>query len=234
MVSIDDATIARLSRGGHTFEILVDPDLALRLKRGEDVSVESILASQEIFSDAKKGDRVSGGDLDKVFKSADVLAVAKSIIKHGQLQITTEQRQRFAEERRREIADIISKQGMDPKTKLPHPPQRILNAMSEAKVSIDPFRPARDQVNDILPKIQEVLPISLERIEVAVRVPMELAGRASSEVRKMVPVKSEEWKSDAWTALIEIPAGMQSDIYDKLNNITSGRVEVKIVKEHKI
>ena len=45
----------------------------------------------------------------------------------------------------------------------------------------------------------------------------------------MVPVKKEEWKSDAWLAVIEIPAGMQADIYDKLNKMTSGNVEVKVI-----
>ena len=53
-------------------------------------------------------------------------------------------------------------------------------------------------------------------------------------MRKIAPVKSEEWKNDAWIAVLEIPAGMQADIYESLNKLTAGRVEVKIVKEYKI
>ncbi len=55
-----------------------------------------------------------------------------------------------------------------------------------------------------------------------------------SALREITDVKKEEWTSTAWIALIEIPAGMQADIYDKLNKLTAGRVDVKIVKEHKI
>jgi ribosome maturation protein SDO1 len=234
MVSIEDATLARLSKDGNIFEILVDPDLALKLRKGGDVGIENVLASQEIFSDAKKGDRVSGEDLQKTFHSMDIFKISESIIKHGELQITTEQRNRFAVEKKKAIADIISKQGMDPRTKTPHPPQRILNAMEQAKVNVDPFKPARNQVNEVLKKIQEIIPISLERIEIAVRVPIKLAGKVSSEIRNIALVKKEEWKSEAWIALIEIPAGMQSDVYDSLNKLTSGEVEVKIVNEHKI
>ena len=138
------------------------------------------------------------------------------------------------EEKRNEIASIISKQGIDPKTKLPHPVNRILNAIQEARVRIDPFKPAKDQVKAVLEGIQEVLPISLERIEVAIRVPLEFSGKAGSIIRDITEVKKEEWMSDSWVALIEIPAGLQSDIYSRLNALTSGRVEVKIVKEHKI
>jgi ribosome maturation protein SDO1 len=106
--------------------------------------------------------------------------------------------------------------------------------MKEARVLVDPFKPAKEQVKNVLEKIQEVIPISLERIEVVVRVPIEYAGKANAIVREITEVKKEEWTSTAWIALIEIPAGIQSDIYDRLNKLTGGKVEVKIVKEHKI
>ncbi len=234
MVSVEDATTARMTRDGLHFEILVDPDLALRYKNGEELSMENILASQFVYSDAKKGDKVSDDDLEKVFRTHDMSVIAASILRHGELQLTTDQRRKLTEEKRKQIADIISKQGMDPKTKMPHPPQRIMNAMEQAKVHVDPFRDSKDQLNDVLEKIQEVLPISLEKVEVAVRVPMNYAGKASSAIRSMAPVKSEEWKGDAWMAVIEIPAGMQSEIYDKLNNLTGGTVETKILKENKM
>jgi ribosome maturation protein SDO1 len=234
MVSVEDATTARMTRDGLHFEILVDPDLALRYRHGEDQGIEGILAAQFVYSDAAKGEKVSGEDLKRVFRTQDIFAIAASILRHGELQLTTEQRRHFAEDKRKQIADIISRQGMDPKTRLPHPPHRIMNAMEQAKVQIDPFREAKDQLNDVLKRVQEVLPVSLERVEVAIRVPMSYAGKASSVVRSMAPVKGEEWRSDAWMAVIEIPAGMQSEIYDKLNSITGGTVETKILKEHKV
>jgi ribosome maturation protein SDO1 len=98
MVSVDDATIARLSKGDAHFEILVDPDLALRFRKGESMNIENILAAQDIFSDAKKGERASEEDLKKVFGKADVFTMAASVIRHGELQLTTEQRRRFTEE----------------------------------------------------------------------------------------------------------------------------------------
>ncbi len=40
----------------------------------------------------------------------------------------------------------------------------------------------------------------------AVKVPMEYAGRAASAIRLFAQVKAEEWKGDGWYALLEIPA----------------------------
>jgi ribosome maturation protein SDO1 len=156
--------------------------------------------------------------------------IAEQIMKEGEVQLTTDQRRKLIEEKRKQVADIISKQGVNPKTKLPHPAQRILNAMEEAKVHVDPFKSAEEQVNGVISSLQEILPISIEKVEVAMRVPIQFAGKASSVVRNMAPVKKEEWKSDAWVAVIEIPAGMQSVIYSKLNELTSGQVEVKVLK----
>lgn len=234
MVSLDDAVIARIAKGKDVFEIFVDSKKALELRKGKPYSIENILAVQEVFKDAKKGERASSSDLEREFGTTDILKIAEAIIKEGEIQITTEERRKMVEDKKREIADIISKQGIDPKTKLPHPPQRILNAMKQAHINIDPFRGAKEQVELVLKKIQEILPISIERIELAIKVPVQHAGRVSSVIRALAPVKQEEWKSDAWYALIEIPAGMQSHILEKLNELTGGNVETNIAKRKQV
>lgn len=234
MVSIENATIARISKGNLNFEILVDPNLALDFKKGKDIAIENVLAIQEVFKDSKKGERASKEELEKFFNTSDVFKIADYIINDGEIQLTIEQRRKFIEDKRLQIANLISKHGIDPKTKLPHPVQRILNAMEQAKVNIDAFKSANQQVGNILAKIQIIIPISLERVEIAIKIPIEYAGKANSIIREITPVKKEEWQSNAWYALLEIPAGMQSEIYEKLNKLTVGKAEIKIVKEHKI
>jgi len=230
MVSLDKAVIARIHREGKDFEILVDPDLALEFRKGKPVSVENVLAVRDVFTDAKKGDRPSSEDMQKAFQTTDPVKVAEAILKQGDIQLTTDQRRKLVEEKRKQIAGIISKQGVDPKTRLPHPPQRILNAMDQAKVNVDPFKPAENQVEEVLKKLEPVIPISIERIEIAVKIPLDHAGKAASLIRTFAPIKSEEWKGDGWYALLEIPAGMQAEIYSKLNDLTHGNVDVKVLK----
>ena len=183
MVSVEDAVIARISRKGVNFEILVDPDLALSMRRGAQVNIENVLAVNDILKDSRKGERHTNEDLHKSFGTTDVFAIAEIIIKEGEIQLTTEQRHKMLEDKKKQIADIISKQGLDPKSKLPHPPLRIMNAMEQAHVHVDPFKPAKEQIKIIVEKIQEVLPISLEKIELAIRVPAEYAGKAKPKPR---------------------------------------------------
>ena len=231
MVSVDSAVIARINKDGVHFEILVDSDLALEYRKGKNISLENILAVNEVYKDASSGDRASAEDLQKAFHTTDFLKISEEIIRHGDVQITTEHRRKLTEEKRRQIAETISKQGIDPKTGLPHPPQRILNAMDEAKVHVDPFKPASVQVKAVLEKIEAVLPISMERVEVEIKIPLQFAGKASSAIREIAPVKKENWQADAWVAVIEIPAGLQSDIYTKLNELTHGQAETRLLRK---
>jgi len=228
MVSVEDAVTARIERSGIRFEIMVDPDLALEYRKGKEIPLESILAVREVFKDAGKGERASEEELHKGFRTTDPFRIAGEIIRHGDVQITTEHRRKLLEEKEKQIAETISRQGIDPKTKLPHPPQRIMNAMEEAHVHVDPFRRASDQIEDVLGKIQEILPISMERVEVEIRVPLQFAGKASSAIRAIAPVRKEDWKQDSWVAVIDIPAGMQAEILGKLNELTSGQVQTRV------
>ena len=48
---------------------------------------------------------------------------------------------------------------VDPKTQLPHPVQRILLAMEEGKIKIDEFKDEQLQLDEIIKKLQPLLPI---------------------------------------------------------------------------
>ncbi len=234
MVSVDKAVIAKIKKGNSHFEILVDPEKALEFRKGKDIAIENILAVQEIFKDSHKGERAGSHELENHFNTSDIFQVAREIIKDGEVQLTTEQRRKMVEDKRKQIADIISRQGINPQTKLPHPPARILNAMDEARVQVDPMRPAQEQVNQVLSKIQPIIPIAFEMLEVAIKVPAAAAGRLSSHLRSIATIRKEEWQGEHFYAVIEIPAGMQAEIFKRLNDLTGGKVESKVIRETRI
>ena len=232
MISVEKAVIARLTKSGEKFEILVDPEKAMDLKTGKEVDLEDLLASREIYEDAKKGLRTSNENINKVFGTNDLEKIVHTIIKEGEVQITTEQRKGMLEEKTRAIANIIAKRGVNPQTGLPHPAERILRAMEQAKIRVDLERRVEEQIDDILKTIQTIIPIKFERIQIAIKIPPSFAGKASNVVRSFGTLLKDEWAKDgSYVCLIEIPAGIQQEIYDRLNTLTHGQVEVKIVKK---
>jgi len=55
MIPLEKAVCARLESHGEKFEILVDPDLAVRFRQGEDVPLEEMVAALYVFSNASRG-----------------------------------------------------------------------------------------------------------------------------------------------------------------------------------
>src|ERR671933_1203120 len=141
----DKMTIIRLVLEGDRFELLVKPDPALEYKIGKRFDISSVLVSDEIYSDANKGSRASSEKMMKRFKTIDSSEVARQILTRGELNLTTDQRRRMVEEKKKQIIQYINKSFIDPKTHMPHPPLRIESAIDEARVIIDPYKRAEDQ-----------------------------------------------------------------------------------------
>jgi len=232
MVRLEDAVIARFKTHGKTFEVLVDPELAFKLKQGEkDINMEELLAVEEVFSDASKGDRASAEDLLAVFGTKDVLEVTKKIIEKGDIQITAEQRRRMIEERRKQIVSIISRNAINPQTGAPHPPSRIEKAMEEAGVHIDLHKSLDELVNEVLRAIRPIIPIRFEEVRIAFKIPSQHVGKCMGPLRNFGEIEREEWASDgSWMAIIRMPAGLQNEFYETLNKLTKGEAETRLLK----
>ena len=231
MVSLDEAVIARLKKGEEHFEVLVDPYAAADFIDGKEVDIVQNLAIDAIFKDSKKGTHASDDSLQKNFGTNNISEISKQIIIKGDIQLTTEQRHKMQKNKRNRIIDTISKNAMDPKTKAPHPRQRIELAMEQAGVHIDPFKPVNEQVKVIIEVLRPIIPISMENIRISIKIPAEHIGRAYGTVRNFGSLVREDWQSDgSWIGIIRIPAGMQNDFYDKINDVTKGNVSTKILK----
>jgi len=193
MITLENAVIARLEYFGEHFEILVDPDMAADFKRGKEIELDKILAVEDVFKDARKGDKASEEAMMKAFKTTDPSEVAAFIIKKGHVQLTAHQRKEMQEEKRKKIVATITRESINPQTKLPHPSRRIEIAMEEAKIHVDPFKSVDEQVNTVLKAIRTKIPIRFEKVQVAIRIPGDFTGKVYNIIPEFGKAKKEEW-----------------------------------------
>src|SRR5208283_207956 len=194
-------TTARISKSGEKFEILVKPDLALEYKMGkQQLGVSQLLVIDEVYSDAGKGTHASAEKLQKAFGTEDPLAIAEEIMKHGELQLTTDQRRQLVEDKRKQIVAFIARNCIDPRSATPHPPMRIEQAMNQIKYSIDPFKSADEQAKDVIDELRALIPI---------KILAEFAPKGYGAVKGYGTISKEEWQADgALVAVVEMPAGL--------------------------
>jgi ribosome maturation protein SDO1 len=227
----DKYTTARITKSGEKFEILVKPEPALDYKMGKPTPVSQMLVIDEIYADANKGTHASDEKLQKAFGTTDPLLVAEDIMKHGELQLTTEQRRQLVDDKRKQIVAFVSRNCIDPRTGTPHPPLRIEQAFNQIRLVVDPFKPAEEQAKAVIEELRTLLPIKIDKMKVAVKVFPEHAAKAYGSIKGFGTITKEEWQKDgSLVALVEMPAGLYGSFIDRLGKLTQGTVQTKVLK----
>jgi len=224
-------TTVRLTIEGEHYEILVNPDSALSYKQGRNVEPSAVIAADEVYSDSRKGLRASSEKLKLHFGTDDHAKAALEVLRRGELNLTQEQRKRLTDEKRKAIIAAISKNFVDPRTMLPHPPTRIDQAMQEARVNVDPFQDPNEQMKNVVDSLRTILPLKSEKIRLQVKVAAQYSGQAIGVLKNYGEIIKEDWLADGTlSAIVEIPAGGQPGLLDRLGSTTKGAAQVTVVK----
>ncbi len=220
-------TIARITKGGKHYEVLVDLEEALKVKKGEG-DINSAVLTDTIFHNSKSGERASSEDLKKDFGTDNPLEVAEKIIKQGEVVLTAEYKKEEQEQRYKQVVDFLVKNAVSP-SGVPYTPDRIMTALKEANINIK-NKPIESQINDIIAQLQEILPLKIEMKKIKVTIPAQYTGRAYALINEFK--ESEEWLENGdLTAILNVPAGLIIDFYDKLNGVTHGGALTEEIKE---
>ena len=212
---------ARIKVNGKQFEISVNLDEALKVRTGKG-NIMAALNSQAVYTDLKKGMKASNAELNAAFDTSDIYAIAERIMKKGEIQKDQDYRDAEREKRIKQVVDLIIRNAVDQHAR-PYTAERIRKAIDEVHFSFD-NRPAEQQMSELVVKLATVIPIKVETKRIKLTIP----ARFSAQVYGMLKdyKESEEWLANgSLEAVINIPAGMQIDFYEKLNNITHGAVQ---------
>lgn len=224
--------LIKYQKQGKTFELAVDPDLAIKYKKAGNKDIESLrelLRSEKVFEDVSRGLLASEEDVSNVFKTDNFFEIANKMILEGDIQLTAEYREKLREEKKRRIIQLIHRSAINPKTNTPHPVSRIESAITEAKIKIDEFRKAEDQVQEILSKLKPIIPIRFEEKVLSVQLPLQYAAKLHGLLQSYGKLEKENWLPDgSFLCKLKIPAGISAEVFDELNSKTHGAVHIEI------
>ena len=221
-------TTARIRKNGLDFEILVDLEEALKFKKGENdfLNVEG----DAIFSDVKKGFRAANNDLEIAFGTTDANEIGKIIVKSGELQTDQIHRDEEKDKKIKQVVDFLATNSIDPQSGRPHSIERIKRALEEAHVNIK-NSPIENQINEILDQINKIIPIKVEVKKVKITIPAIHTGKAYGIVNTYK--EKETWLDNGdLEVIVNVPAGIIIDFYDKLNSVTHGSALTEEIKEN--
>lgn len=219
-------TTARIKKGGKGFEVLVDLDEALKFRKGEG-DFNSAVLGDAVFHNLKSGERASVNDLEVNFGTSDFVAIAGKIIKDGEVVRTTESIKSEVDARYKQVVDFLVRNAVSPEGR-PYTPDRIMKALIEAHVNVK-NKPVEAQVSEILEQLSKVLAVKIEMKKARLLVPAVHTGKAYGLVKEFMI--QEDWKNNGdLEVVVEMPAGLIFDFYDKINSATSGSVMSEEIK----
>lgn len=220
--------MARLKTHGQNFEVVIDPDNAVKFRHGEG-GIREALKAEHIYKDAIKGELANEHNMSKIFNTTDALRIAERIIKEGSIQVNDEYKDKLKSENKKRIIEVIMKNAADANTGMPITATRISNAFHEAKVHIDIFKRAEEQIDEVVNKLRPVLPLTFEKKILDIRIPSNNAAKLYGFVNSNSKILDQAWLSDgSWSCKAELSAGMVSGLLDELKSKTHGDVEVKV------
>ena len=222
-------TLARLRVGKLDFETMVDLDSAMKLKKGQAVSVTDIIRDNNIYTDQKKGMKAGKAELMNAFGTTDLSVIVERIVKKGEVEVTKEFRDEAFENRRKQVVEFLVKNGVDSRNGRPFTPDMIESSIKEAGVKIE-NQPVDKQIKNILESLKRVIPIKLETKKIKIKIPAEHTGKVYSIIQEYK--EKEEWLSNgSLEVVLNIPNGILMDFYDKLNSTTHGTAITSEIKE---
>jgi len=221
-------SLAKLKTHGHDFEVVIDPDNAIKLRHGE-ADVRDALKSPHVYKDVMKGELASEQLMQEIFNTNDELVVAEKIIKDGELHFTDEYKEKVRNDKKRVIIAILLRDAADANTGNALTEGKITGALSKAKINIDLYKKPEDQLPEIIAKLRTVLPITLEKKILSIRIPAVNAAKLYGTVTCRARIVDEAWLSDgSWSCRAELPAGKVSELMDDLKSKTHGDVEINV------
>jgi ribosome maturation protein SDO1 len=220
--------LVRYQTHGKTFEVAINPDLVVKYIEGVAVDMNELLESQHVFSDVKKGLLANETELKTIFQTTEIQKIIPIMIAKGEIQFNQKYRDSLREQKYNQIVYLIHKQAVDPRTGLPHPITRIESALKEAKVKIDDFKKAQDQLDSIVKHLQPIIPLSFQKSKLEIIIPASYSSQVKYACANKGKMIRETWGNDGELVMvIEIASGIKLDLLSTIQSIAKGEALIK-------
>ena len=222
-------TIAKLRSGKLFFETMVDLDNAMKLRKGNDVSIGDVIRDNAVYTNLGKGMKAGSAELEQAFGTSEFEKVVEQIVKKGIIEVSQEFRDEALEARRKQVVDFLVRNAIDGQTGRPFTPDTLQNALKDAGVKIE-NKNVENQITRIVDSLKQVIPTKIETKKLKVIVPAMHTGKAYGLLTEYK--EKEEWLSNGDLQItLNIPVGIQMEFYDKLNSVTHGSAITEEINE---
>jgi len=176
------------------------------------------------------GEIASAADLKRCFKTTDQSKVILEILKGGEIQVTSKERQIMKESLFRDIATLISEKCVNKETQLPLTVAFVERAMKEIHFNPVPSKSAKVQAMEVITELKKTLPIERAQMRISIELPPKMAKK----IKALVDPLLANVDSEGWGGLYTLVATIEPKNFRAVNEIvsreTKGGSSVKVLE----
>ncbi len=180
----------------YKFEIACYPNKVLNQREGLEDDLSQVLQTETVFTNVSRGDIATNEDLITAFGTTNHLKVCKEIIKEGNLQVSTKEREYITESLHRDVVSMLTQMTMDATTGFPLTATQIQAALDDINYHISAkgalrgsrttkYRDEEDEMKmiarDCVKRLETELPHRVARVSMLIKVIAREAGIISHE-----------------------------------------------------
>jgi len=232
MVNVDEAFELKYKRNGESFEILVDFEKYKEFKKNpEKINIYDVLADDKIFKDQKKGEIASENLLKEIFNNKTIDEILTEILLKGDCQIPTAYLNKLRKEKKEQVINYIVENATNPQNKSKYTSSMISSEIDKLKFNFDPNINFISQAEDILKLLKKIMPISMDKIIVNIKIPGEFCGNFYGNFRKFGTIKKEYYDNSGNLVMhFEIMESLFDTITTNIKNNSNNQGEYYIMK----
>jgi len=220
--------IVSLKQGKKHFEILAKNGAAGKFKEGK-ISAEDAIEIEQVFYDAKKMTKASDADLKGMFGTSDQLECCTKILEKGDYSLSTSERKEKMDQKTEEIMKELILNYRLASSKTPPIREQLEVAFKEAKIKIDTEKPTKNQIADILPKLQPICALEIVETDYVIRFNCKY-GSVLSIIKKYAEVKStKKDAADFFVCDVGIPPSKYDELIRAIQKPTEGDFEIDTI-----
>ena len=211
------------------FEIYCKPGSIDRY-REENLAISNVVQTDNIYLDIKKGNVAKETDLEKNFGTSDYEECIKVMLDKGEYSLTTEERRKKVEQRKREIISYISKNYVDTKTNIKITIDIIEETLKKIKMTIDPHISGNKQAKDIIRKFINCYPVKKISIDGSLNIPYYLQEKMNKILSKYSDISSIYKNENICKTIydLSIAPGDFDELMNVLQKVTNGEFEFNL------
>ena len=193
-IKLTNVSVVRLKKQGKRFEIACYKNKVLEFRRGVETDLDNVMQTMQVFTNVSKGQVCSSSELEQSFGTKETSKCILEILKKGELQVSTLERNNQLQTMQKDIINIIAEKTVHPDTKRPYPPSMIEKAVDQLHFSINSGKSAKQQALDVIKLLQQqqIIPIQRAQMKIQIKMPTKDGKRLKDRLMESISTVIEE------------------------------------------